>query len=187
MTLYSAVLFLHILCVLGLSVAMSFEWMSLSRMRAARSMAEIRAWVNPVPTLPAIAITSLLLLLFSGMFLTVQLQAGALAWPRVSFIALLVIAPFGAVTGRRMLGVRATVDTATDDDLETLRKRINASFLALSLGIRTGAIVGIILIMTSKPGLVACLGILLLALVLGLISTRALKGRINRVRLSQQS
>ena len=110
MTLYSIVLFLHLASVLGPFATLSFEVLSLFRLRQALDLPEVRRWIDPVPGLPLVAMASILIVFFSGIFLTVRLSAFDTAWPKVTIGALLLIAPLGAVlgvpfpTGLRLIG-----------------------------------------------------------------------------------
>ena len=54
-----------------------------------------------------IAIGSLLALLLSGAYMTAQMSGWAFGWPKVAVAAMVLIAPIGAATGRRM---RSTSD-----------------------------------------------------------------------------
>jgi hypothetical protein len=48
MTLYSIVLYLHVLAALGLFATLSFEGWSLFHLRRASTLAEARLWIEPV-------------------------------------------------------------------------------------------------------------------------------------------
>jgi hypothetical protein len=168
MTIYSAVLFVHIVSVVVLTAVLGFEWLRMSQLRRASSAAEVGDWISLVPQLPAIAIASMLLLLLTGVYLTVQLQAWVLAWPKVSFLSLLSLAPLGSASGRRTRALRASMKGQPALDMEQLKRRISDPVLSLSLGLRTAVVLAVILIMTAKPTLEVCLAILAVALLMGL-------------------
>src|SRR5437667_5946525 len=109
MTLYSAMLFAHIISVLLLVSALSFESLSLVRLRRVATLGEARLWINLVPGLPLIAIGSLLALLLSGAYMTAQMSGWAFGWPKVAVAAMVLIAPIGAATGRRMRAIRREI------------------------------------------------------------------------------
>lgn len=67
----------------------------------------MRRWIDPVPATPLIAIASIFVVLSSGIYLAARMSAFDLAWPKVAIVALLLIAPFGALTGNRMRAIRA--------------------------------------------------------------------------------
>jgi len=108
MTLYSLVLFVHVIAVLGLSAALSVEVLSLFYLRRVSTLTEARRWIEPVPGLSWVAIGSMLVIFFSGIYLAAQISAWSLAWPKVTIGALLLIAPLGALTGRRTRAIRRT-------------------------------------------------------------------------------
>jgi hypothetical protein len=99
-------LFVPVTAVLGLCAALSFEVLSLFHLRRASTLTEARRWIEPVPGLPLLAMGSLLVVFLSGIYLAMRMSAFGLAWPRVTVGALLLIAPLGALTGRRMRTIR---------------------------------------------------------------------------------
>lgn len=74
MTLYSVVPFAHVTSVLPLGACLSLEVLSLFHSRRASSLSEIQLWIEPVPGLSAIALGSILVILFSGIYLTIQMS-----------------------------------------------------------------------------------------------------------------
>ena len=92
MTLRSLVLFVHVTAVLTMFAALSFEALSLFHLRRVSSLTEVRRCIDPIPHLPWVARGSLLLVLLSGVYLTVRMSAFEMAWPKVAVGALLLIA-----------------------------------------------------------------------------------------------
>jgi hypothetical protein len=180
MTLYSLVLFVHVTAVLGLSATLSFEVLSLFHLRRASTLSEARLWIEPVPGLSLVTAGSMLVILFSGIYLTMRLSAIDLAWPKVTFGALLLIAPLGALTGGRMRASRrACLDAkAINSELIT---RLQDPFLKISLGIRIAVFLGIVLIMAAKPELWQSIGMVGISVVLGLLSSLIAWGRSGPV------
>ena len=68
MTLYSLVLFVHVAGALALFTALSFEVLSLVRLRRASTLTEVQLWMEPVPGLPLVTLGSLLVVFFSGVY-----------------------------------------------------------------------------------------------------------------------
>src|SRR5579863_7156292 len=106
MTMYSAVLFVHVVSAMGIFAALSLEAVGLFRLRKATSASEARLWLEFAPGLPALTIASFVFMLLSGIFIATQSSEWMLAWLRVALGALLLIAPLGAITGRRMRAIR---------------------------------------------------------------------------------
>jgi hypothetical protein len=170
MTFYSLVLFVHITAMLVLFAALSLEALSLFHLRRASSPAEVRFWINPVPGLPLAATGSLIVVTLSGVYLTLLVSGFGADWPKVTIAALLFVAPVAAIGGRRMLAIRRTCATAKSISPE-LRDRVQDPVLKISLGIRIAVILGIVLLMSARPGLWGSVGIVAASFVLGLLSS----------------
>ncbi|SRR6266481_3784425 len=163
MALYSLVLFLHVTAVLALFACLSLEVLSLFHLRRASTWTEARSWIEPVPRLSAVALGSLLVIVLSGVYLTIQMSGFGLAWLWVTIAALLLMAPLGAVTGRRMRYIRHLSAGG-----ETNQSKLVDPFLKISLGIRIAVFLGVVLLMTAKPELPGSFGILGGSVALGL-------------------
>ena len=150
MTLYSIILFLHVAAVLVLFASLSFEFLSLSHLRQASDPGDVRRWMDPVPGVPLMAMASILVVLVWGIYLAVRMAAFDLAWPKAAIAALLLIAPFGALTGKRLRVIRRISAEAAIMKPELL-KRLQDPFLKISLGVRTVTFLGIVLLMAAKP------------------------------------
>jgi hypothetical protein len=170
MTLYSVVLFVHVVSALGVFAALSLEAVGLAHLRRAATASEARFWIEFAPGLPALAIGSLVLLLLSGIFMTVQMAGWTLAWTRVAMGALILIGPLGAVTGRRMRAIRAAC-AANNRSGSDLFAKLRDPFLVFSMNMRIALVLGIVLLMTAKPELRESLGIVVSPVFLGLVST----------------
>lgn len=170
MTLYSLVLFFHIAAVLALFAALNVEALSLYRLRRVATLAEAQLWIEPVPGLPLVALASLLVVFFSGIYLTIRMSAFDAAWPKVTVVALLCIAALAAISGRRMRMIRRTCATATAIGSE-VRGLLQDSLLPISLGIRSAVVLGIVLLMGAKPELWESVGILGVSAVLGFLGS----------------
>src|SRR5258706_13197134 len=166
MTLYSLVLSVHIIAVLALFAALSFEVLSLFQLRRASTLTGVRLWVDLVPRLPVAAMGSLLVVVFSGIYLMIRMSASSEAWPKVTVEAILFIAPLAAMSGRRMRAIRRTCVTATALNSE-LRGRLQDPVLNVSLGIRIAVMLGIVLVMSAKPELGESVGIVVASVGLG--------------------
>lgn len=169
MTLYSFALFAHITAVLAMVACLSLEVLSLFRLRRASTLSEVQLWIEPVPSLSRIALGSLLVILLTGIFLTIQMSGFGLAWVKVTIAAFLVMAPLGAASGRRIRYVQRLSGNGKMNRSEILDLR-RQSFLKISLEIRIAVFLGIVLLMTAKPGLPESLAIAGGSVVLGLAS-----------------
>lgn len=176
MTLYSVILFVHTTSALTLFAALSFEFLSLFRLRRATTLAEAQLWMEPAPGLPLLAGGSSLVVFLSGIYLVIQMSAYGLAWPKVTVASLLIIAPLSAITGRRMRAIRklcASDNAITSNLLALLRD----PFLKISWAIRAAVFLGIVLLMAAKPDLPQSLTIIATSVVLGLLSSLLISRR----------
>lgn len=171
MTLYSLVLFVHVTAVLSMFAALSFEVFSLFHLRRISTLSGARRWSEPIPGLPLVAAGSLLVILFSGVYLTLKMSAFGLAWPKVTIAAFLLMAPLGALTARRIRAIRRASADAQAFNSELLQ-RLQDQILKISLGIRIGVFLGIVLLMVAKPELWESVSIVGASAVLGFLSSR---------------
>jgi len=72
MTIYSAVLFIHVVSAIGLFIALAAEGAILFRIRSAQSVDEARFFIRVFQRLRIVAIPSFLGVLVGGMYLAVQ-------------------------------------------------------------------------------------------------------------------
>jgi hypothetical protein len=170
MTLYSVVLFVHVVSALGVFAALSLEDVGLIHLRKATTATEARLWIEFAPGLPALAIGSLVFLLLSGIFMTAQMSGWTLAWPRVALGALILIGPLGAVTGRRMRAIRLASAASAPNEFDLLAK-LRDPLLKYSMNLRIALVLGIVLLMTAKPELRESLGVVVSSVFLGFVST----------------
>jgi hypothetical protein len=170
MTLYSVVLFVHVASALGIFAALSLEAVALLHLRRSTTASEVRLWMELAPGLPSLAIGSLIFLLLTGIFMTAQMSGWTLAWPRVAVATLILIAPLGAATGRRMRAIRLACAASKPNESDFLGK-LRDPFLKFSMNIRIALVLGIVLLMTAKPGLPESLGIVAVFAILGFVST----------------
>jgi hypothetical protein len=158
MTLYSLVLFALVTAVLGLCCALSFEVLSLFHLRRASSLTDPSRWIEPVPRLPFLAGGSSLVIFFSGSIWRSECQRLKRPGQEVAVGALLISAPLGTLTGRRLGAIRRACADANAINSEFL-SRLQDPFLKISLGIRIGIFLGIVLLIAAKPGWWESIGI----------------------------
>ena len=170
MTHYSLVLFIHVTAVFVLAAALSFEVLSLLHLRGASTATEAHPWIEPVPRLPLFAVGSLLVILFSGMYLIIPISTSGRAWPHVAVAALFLMAPFGAITARRMRAIRKAYRAGKAMNSELL-DRLRDPFLKMSLGIRIATFLGVFLLVSAKPRLWESISLVAASMVIGLLSS----------------
>jgi hypothetical protein len=167
MTLYSLALFLHIVGALGLFTALGLEWTSLWYLRRAGTAEQGQQWLLAFAVLRRIYPFSWVAILLPGFYMTATW--GGAAWVGIALAAVILIAILGAtLTGRRMAAIGPALATEKGAISPTLRQRLDDPLLWTSLYTRLAIALGIIFLMTVKPGLVGALLTMGVAVVLGL-------------------
>ena len=169
MSLYGFVLFLHVAAVLGLFVCLGFEALSLSRLRRASTLAEGRLWIDPLPRLPLWTGVSALVVFGSGIYLALRMSAFGQAWIDLSIVALMLIAPLGKLTSKRMRAIRHALANASTMEPQ-LFSRLDDAWLKISLSVRMFIFLGIVLLMTAKPELLQSISIVACSVFLGFLA-----------------
>jgi hypothetical protein len=170
MSFYSFVLIIHVTAVFLLSAALSIEVLSLLHLRGASTSTEAHPWIVPVPRLPLFAVGALVVILFSGVYMVIQISASGRAWAKVAIAALLLMAPFGAINARRMGAIRKAYSVKKAITSELLG-RLQDPFLKISLSIRIAVFLGIFLLVSTKPGLWESIGLVGVSSLLGLLTS----------------
>jgi hypothetical protein len=80
MTIYSCVLFLHIMGAFTLFVAIGLEWVGLARLRAARTTALVREWTPVLALLDTLVPTGAALILSAGLYMGSTVWRWGNAW-----------------------------------------------------------------------------------------------------------
>jgi uncharacterized membrane protein len=172
MNWYTLALFAHILGVIGLFVGLSLGWVSILRLRRARTVAQVRAETTSSGAQRVLVVVSSLLLLVAGIYMTVTAWDSDPPWILLSLAALLVMGVLGGgVSGRRLSAIEkaAAVEDGAGAISPALKRRI-ADPVPLTAMQTAGMIgLGVVFLMTAKPDLIGSLVALAVALVLGVV------------------
>lgn len=170
MSFYALVLFMHVCAVLVLCAALTIEVLSLMHLRGASTLSEASPWINPAPKLPFLAGGAVLIILVSGIYLVLPVVPSGQAWPKVAVVALLLMAPLGAITGKRMRAIQKAYEVEKRTNSELL-DRLRDPALKVSLSIRIAVFFAIFTLVSIKPGLWESVSLVALSIVLGLLSS----------------
>ncbi len=178
--LYSLVLFLHVIGALGLFVALGIEWTILRNLPRATTAREARGWLGPFRVLRRIYPLSFVAILVSGIYM-MAVSWGEAPWIVLGLFGLLALPALGQMTGRRMRRLGPALGEAQGEVEDSMRIRLADPILRLSLLLRIGLAVGIIFLMTVKPGWIGS-GAAIVAFtgVGGLISAAGRRARPDR-------
>jgi hypothetical protein len=148
---YSVVLFLHVAAALAFFMALGLEWASLRRLWGTTTAERAHDWLALLAAASRVGMVSMLTLVATGAYMM------ATAWGRVPWltVALGALAPLPvltlAFTRPRVAAIRRAIDGA--DGL--LPAELLAScrpVLSASVHLRLGIALGIVFLMTVKPG-----------------------------------
>jgi hypothetical protein len=124
--------------------------------------------MEPVGGLPLVALAAMLVVFFSGLSLAARMSAFDLAGPKAAIGTILLMAPLGAVSGKRVRAIRQACADAKALKRELLG-RLQDPFLNLWLGIRVAVFLGIILLMAARPGLWESVSVVVASFAIGLL------------------
>jgi hypothetical protein len=156
MTVFSFVLFIHVLSAITVCVALVLEGVILLRMRSAENHDQLRFPAHAFRRLGPIYGIAFAGILLGGIYLAAELQLRASWVPLALGATLLFLAVGGIVTGRRMSRIRRALDKS-DQPFESLAIVAKSTALVVSYGFRAGLLLGILFLMSATPPLLASL------------------------------
>jgi len=181
MTLYSVVLFIHVVSAIGLFIALAAEGAIVFRIRSAQSLEETRFFIRAFQRLRMVAIPSFLGVLVGGVYLASKWGRGFFWIPLALGATLLIMLIGGFVTGIRIARLKKVLSgTENDVPIEALSAMTKDTALLLSYGLRAGLGLGIVFLMTAKPDLLGSLGVLAAGCGAGLLGAARMRRASNR-------
>jgi hypothetical protein len=172
MTLYPIALFLHVVGALLLFVTLTVEGVALRQLRRAISPEAAQGAAAMLRVNRIVGPLSALGVLIPGVYMTAT-SWGWVAWIVVALISWLVLAVIGALNGIRIAGLERT---------QLLWTEIRKPIFLISWLARVGMAVGVIFLMTVKPGAIEAVLAMLIATAAGV----ALGVVLSRVRHAPQ-
>jgi hypothetical protein len=113
MTLFGAVLFLHVASALVLFAMLVFEALVVNRIRQASTSEEARHWFDVAPCRATVVIVSAGALFLTGGYMASELSAWTTGWPRVAAMSLGMVGGFGRLSGKRLRAIERAPDWNT--------------------------------------------------------------------------
>jgi hypothetical protein len=157
---FLAILYVHVIATLGLVAAMGAEAFALRQLSRGAERGDLAHWVSSTPAMRVVASTCLIVLFFSGGYLTDHVGLWRMAWPKV---AIGIIIGFGALAGlsSRALGKIRRAYAQPELPQAEIMRNSQSPFLKISLSIRTGLVLAAVWLMIAKPNALDSLGIVL--------------------------
>jgi hypothetical protein len=170
MTLYSVILFLHLLGVVLLFVAQGLEWICLRNLQRAPTLEQFRSWAKAATVIPRFSPFSGPLIVFPGAYLATKMKAWPQGWISMALLAVIVILALGlAVSSPRM---RRMIKASMLEGavLRDLVSRAHDPALRYSFRLRVALGLGVVYLMGSKSPMGVSLAVMGVATVVGLIA-----------------
>jgi hypothetical protein len=168
MSLYAIAVFLHIVGALGLFAALALEWASILSLRRATVADHAREWARLLASLRLVGGPAVLTILVTGIYMMAT-RWGGQGWIGVGFGGLVLVAVLGGtLTGRRAGPLLRAASSEDGPVSAALGDRLSDPALMFSLYLRTALALGIVFVMSVKPGTAGALTAMGVALVLGL-------------------
>ncbi len=177
MDFYFVILFFHIASALGLFMGMSLEWVGTTKLQNFTTTEEASEWVKFLGSLKGLFIGAGILLLLTGIYLTAAKWHWT-PWIIVSILLWLYIALHGSVvSGNKIKKLSNMIHSNTPPAKDELHGQVNKLRLISLVQSRLAVGLGTIFIMTVKPDLLGSIGVVIVAVILGLVPFWA-KGKV---------
>lgn len=170
MTIYTVALFAHLLGVLSLFIGMGLQWAMALRLRQAQTVTQVREWSSLARGVGALSPVSGVLILGAGLYMTVTTW-GMRPWIVVSLAAMAFMMVLGiGLIARSLRAIQravAPIEASVEAIPQALQRQIHDPVLWISTQLAGSMGLGVVFLMTIKPGLGSALLVLAVALVLG--------------------
>ncbi|MGH7564324.1 MAG: DUF2269 family protein [Gemmatimonadota bacterium] len=168
MRLYDIALFVHMLGLIALFGAFVVSVGAGARLRSATDMEQIRTWLGLLESTGPMFPAGLGLLLLSGLYMMMDSWRALYPWIAVALVGLILIGVLGGVVvGRRLRALSAATAESGGTVSEDLSRRIAEPLTWTMMAALNGLALGIVWVMSTKPGWAGSIIAVALATVLG--------------------
>ncbi len=175
MSLYTILLFLHVVGAVAIGVILCFELAAILGLRRATATTQATQWVSLLRAPRMLGRPAGPTVLLSGIYLSVT-HWGAQGWIIAGLLAIVLIGVLDArLSARRLAAIMQSLES--DDGLiaPPVSRLLRDPMLMLSSSLRVALYVGIVFLMCTKPGSLVSLAVIAASLIAG--SAVALPGR----------
>jgi len=177
MTLYSVVVFLHVLGTLMLFAALVLEGVSLWHLRGAVVAEHVRIWSSVGVRVVFVSTVAMPLLFLSGAYLAREGRLWNQGWLQIGLAATFVIAVMtGGITRPRIKVIRRAAAEARDVS-GVLRTRLRDPFLRVSFQLRSALSLGAMFLMITKTSFGTALLVMAVAVAGGVAASAIHRSR----------
>jgi hypothetical protein len=171
MSIYTIVLFVHIIGAIGYFLSIGIWLFILVGLRRAQRVEHVRALIKLNDLSGPFGAGSAVVLLIAGLYLALTAWSLLTGWILVALISLILMVPTTAalIAPRRSAIVKQLAREAPGGELsEALERHIDDPILATVCTTVLTLLLGLVFLMTTKPNLVGSLIVMVVALLLGL-------------------
>jgi hypothetical protein len=170
MTVYTLVLFFHLLGALALFIGYGIEWTASALFRRASSAEQVRAWLSVFRVSPPLSGAGLAVLILSGGYLASLSGAMKQGWIPAALLAIGIALLLGIILIQpRMRAIRKSLPALNEPVAGELRARLADPLLLTAVRVRLVLTAGIVYLMAAKLPFTPSLTVLLVAVILGLL------------------
>lgn len=171
-SLYSIILFLHIVGALGLFAGISLEQAGLRGLRRASTTGALREWLTVLNARRRIEGAAGVILLTTGAYMAAT-NWGRQPWIGLSLLGLVLIAVLGGrVTGRAVRGLLSALPADDRPVSPALRQRLDSAAPHTSASLRAALALGVVFDMAVKPQAPGAVLALVAASIVGALAPR---------------
>ncbi len=168
MNLYQLFLYLHILGSMGYATGAFLSLLGLFALRRTQRVGQASSILELVEKSGQISGISLFIILVAGIYMTITSWGWKTAWIDVTLGTFVLLLVFGAIMGIRRHRITVMLKELPDGELpQSVEHQFYDPFLELGTYMLITLLLGIVFLMTVKPGLVGSLITIIIALILG--------------------
>lgn len=172
MSVYTLVLFLHVVGAIGFFMPLGVWLFGLVALRRVRQVEQVRGICRAIFLADPIAVGGILLLAAAGLYMAFTVWGIGTGWIAVAIGSFALMAPIGPlVVEPRLHAIEAAARAMPDGSVPApLATKIGDPVLGTALQTLVALLLGIVFLMTTKPSLMAALLAMVIALLGGVVS-----------------
>jgi hypothetical protein len=172
MSIYTVMLFVHIVGVVGTFIGVGVWLFAAVALRRSQTVGQVRALTSLIQPSGVLAIVGILLLGGAGFYMAITVWGERATWIIVATISFVLLAPFGVfVIDPHLRAVAKAAAAVPDGPLPgALATRTRDPLAGIGLSVYIGVLLGIVFLMTNKPSTEVSILAMIVATLLGLIS-----------------
>lgn len=171
---YTLALFIHVLSVSGLFIGIGLELFQVTMLRRAQTVGQVQQLEPAEDVLKVLMPATTVLIIASGLFMLIKGWSWSAHWAEVAFVSVVIAAGIGnGILGRTSQEINKAAHGATPGPLPaSLRTQIMNPVYYAATWLLAGLAVGILYLMTNKPGTVESIAVMVLAAAIALGGAR---------------